>query len=115
MAIFTHAVAPAEAAARTGDRDGRRAGLRSMRSWPGRGPAYRITRSGDHSFAISGRAVERLIARHDLTNQESLAYIEERLRAMGVIRELEAHGFEPGQEITIGEVAFDLYPGRRWE
>jgi hypothetical protein len=34
---------------------------------------------------------------------------------MGVIRELEAQGFEPGEEITIGEVAFDLYPGRQWE
>jgi GTPase len=116
MAIFTHAVAPDEATARTGDRHGRRpapavhAVLRPVEE-----TAYEVTRSGDHSFTISGRAVERLIARHDLTNQESLAYIEERLRAMGVIRELEAHGFEPGQEITIGEVAFDLYPGRRWE
>ena len=76
---------------------------------------YEVRRRGDHSFEVSGPSVEKLVARHDLDNRESLAYIEERLRAMGVIRELEAQGFEPGEEITIGEVAFDLYPGRQWE
>ncbi len=30
---------------------------------------------------------------------------------MGVIKELESQGFEPGDEIEIGEVAFALYPG----
>jgi GTP-binding protein len=72
---------------------------------------YEVKRVGKHSFAVSGPGVERLIARHDLENQEALAYIEERLKTMGVIKELEAQGFEPGEEITIGEVAFDLYPG----
>jgi GTPase len=76
---------------------------------------YEVKRRGDHSFEISGPSVERLIARHDLDNQEALAYIEERLRVMGVIKELEAQGFEPGEEITIGEVAFNLYPGKTWE
>jgi len=30
---------------------------------------------------------------------------------MGVVRALESAGFEPGDEIEIGEVAFALYPG----
>jgi hypothetical protein len=30
---------------------------------------------------------------------------------MGVVKELEARGFEPGDEIEIGDVAFALYPG----
>jgi GTP-binding protein len=82
---------------------------------PAANSGYEVRRRGDHSFEVSGPSVEKLIARHDLDNRESLAYIEERLRAMGVIKELEAQGFEPGEEITIGEVAFDLYPGREWE
>ena len=49
--------------------------------------------------------------RHDLENQEALAYIEERLKAMGVLKKLESQGFEPGNEVEIGEVAFALYPG----
>jgi GTP-binding protein len=72
---------------------------------------YRIERSGEHVFRVSGPSVERLVERHDLENQEALAYIEGRLKAMGVIKELEAQGFEPGEEIEIGDVAFALYPG----
>jgi GTP-binding protein len=72
---------------------------------------YEVERASDRSFAVTGPAIERLIARHDLENPDALAYIEERLAAMGVIKQLEAKGFEPGAEVTIGDVAFDLYPG----
>src|SRR5213595_887374 len=39
----------------------------------------------DGGFRVSGEAVERLIARHDLENEEALAHVEHRLRRMGVI------------------------------
>lgn len=78
---------------------------------PGQSEGYRVERSGDHMFRIAGPAVERLVGRHDLENRDALEYIEERLRTMGVVRELESRGFEPGDEIEIGEVAFALYPG----
>ena len=78
---------------------------------PGDAERYRVERSGDHLFRISGPAVERLVGRHDLENRDALEYIEERLRTMGVVRELESKGFEPGDEIEIGDVAFALYPG----
>ena len=45
--------------------------------------------------------VERLIARHDLENEEALAHVEHRLRRMGVIRALEEEGFEPGDDVEI--------------
>jgi GTPase len=78
---------------------------------PAEGDGYRVERSGDHMFRIAGPAVERLVGRHDLENRDALEYIEDRLRTMGVVRELESKGFEPGDEIEIGEVAFALYPG----
>jgi GTP-binding protein len=78
---------------------------------PSERSAYRVERSGEHTFTVSGPSVERLVERHDLENSEALAYIEERLKAMGVIKELEAKGFEPGEEVTVGDVAFVLYPG----
>ena len=74
-------------------------------------PAWSIERTSDSSFRISGAAIERLVGRHDLENQEALAYIEERLKAMGVVKKLEAEGFQPGDEVEIGEIAFALYPG----
>ena len=70
-----------------------------------------IERTSERSFRITGPPVERLVERHDLDNQDALAYIEERLKAMGVVKRLEAEGFEPGDEVEIGEVAFALYPG----
>jgi GTP-binding protein len=78
---------------------------------PGDTAGYRVERSGEHMFRITGPAVERLVGRHDLENRDALEYIEERLRSMGIVSALEAEGFEPGDEIEIGEVAFALYPG----
>jgi GTPase len=78
---------------------------------PGAADGYRVERSGDHVFRVAGPGIERLIGRHDLENRDALEYIEERLRAIGVVKELESKGFEPGDEIEIGDVAFALYPG----
>lgn len=65
----------------------------------------------DGAFRVRGRGVELLLARHDLANEEALAYLEERLRAIGVLRALRDAGFEDGDELRIGEAAFDFYPG----
>jgi GTP-binding protein len=55
--------------------------------------------------------VDRLIARHDMENDEALAHVEHRLRRMGVIAALEAHGFEPGDDVELGGMVFELDPG----
>ena len=75
------------------------------------GDGVGVERTSEHSFRITGRAVERLVERHDLENQDALAYIEERLKAMGVVKRLEVEGFEAGDELEIADVAFALYPG----
>ena len=62
-------------------------------------------------FRVSGDDVERLLARHDLENDEALAHVEHRLQRMGVIRALEAKGFEPGDDVEIAGVVFELDPG----
>jgi GTPase len=65
----------------------------------------------DGAFRVRGRGIEQLIARHDLTNLEALAYLEQRLREIGVIAALERAGFQPGDEVRIGEEEFELDPG----
>jgi GTP-binding protein len=60
---------------------------------------------------VTGRGIERLIERHDVENEEALRYIEERLRSIGVIRALEAKGFEPGNDVEIAGIVFELDPG----
>jgi GTPase len=73
--------------------------------------SYSVERTGDGSFAVSGTGIERLVARYDLDNEEALAHLERRLRGIGVIRALEAKGFQAGDEVQIAGVAFELDPG----
>jgi GTP-binding protein len=72
---------------------------------------FEVERIGDRSFRVTGAGVERLLARYDLDNDEALAHLERRLRGIGVIRALEAEGFEPGDEVEIAGVEFELDPG----
>jgi len=78
---------------------------------PGRGESYSVERTGPGAFRVEGERIERLIARHDVDNDDALRYVEERLRALGVIRALESAGFEPGDDVEIGGVVFELDPG----
>ncbi|MGN6168881.1 MAG: Obg family GTPase CgtA, partial [Solirubrobacteraceae bacterium] len=70
----------------------------------------RVRRMGEHSYSVSGDGVERLVARYDLDNEDALAHLEMRLRGIGVIDALEAQGFEPGDDVEIAGVMFDLDP-----
>jgi GTP-binding protein len=78
---------------------------------PGAGDSFNVERTGPGAFRVEGAGVERLIARHDVDNEEALRYVEERLRAIGVIRALEAAGFEPGDDVEIAGIVFELDPG----
>ena len=72
--------------------------------------AYRVVKVADGSYRVSGEGIERLVARYDLDNDDALAYLERRLRGIGVIRALQDEGFEPGDEVEIAGIAFDLDP-----
>ena len=72
--------------------------------------AYHVERVGERAFAVTGHGIERLLARYDLDNEDAMAYLERRLRGIGVLDALAAEGFEPGDEVQIAGVAFDLDP-----
>jgi GTP-binding protein len=71
---------------------------------------FQVSRTGPHAFRVEGAGIARLLARHDLENDEALAWVEERLRRIGVIRALEEQGFTPGDEVEIAGIAFELDP-----
>jgi GTPase len=77
---------------------------------PAAGRAFDVERVGDGEFRVTGAAVDRLIARHDMENEEALAHVEQRLRRMGVIAALEARGFEPGDDVELGGIVFEFHP-----
>jgi GTP-binding protein len=71
---------------------------------------YSVVREEDGAFRVTGRGVELLFERHDVANEEALAYLERRLNEIGVIAALRAAGFEPGDDVRVGEHEFELYP-----
>jgi GTPase len=70
---------------------------------------YQVRREGDGAFRVLGRGVELLFERHDVRNEEALAYLEQRLGEIGVIAALARAGFEPGDDVRIGEHEFELH------
>jgi GTP-binding protein len=71
---------------------------------------FNVERLGPGSFVVRGAGIERLLARYDVDNEDAMAYFEGRLRRIGVLRALEAEGFEPGDEVEIAGETFELDP-----
>jgi GTPase len=78
---------------------------------PAGGQGFRVVREDEGVFRVAGRGIEHLASRHDLDNQEAMAYLEQRLREIGVVSALRSAGFEPGDEVRIGETTFELHAG----
>jgi GTP-binding protein len=78
---------------------------------PGEEEGFDVVAEGERRFRVAGRGIELLVARHDLENPEALDYLEGRLREIGVIAALQRAGFEPGDEVVVGELEFELDPG----
>jgi GTPase len=103
-AIFT-ALPDQAAPARRGDFEAEHRVYR-----PGEDEGFDVIPEGEGRFRVTGRGIELLIARHDLENPEALDYLEGRLREIGVIAELQRAGFEPGDEVVVGDLEFELDP-----
>ena len=80
----------------------------SFRPAPSNG--FRIKQNDEGAYVVEGDGVEKLVARYDLDNEDALQHLELRLRGLGVIRALEAAGFEPGDDVEIAGVVFELDP-----
>jgi GTP-binding protein len=77
---------------------------------PTAGAGFHVEQTAPGTFAVRGRGIERLLARFDVDNEDAMAYFEGRLRRIGVLAALEAQGFQPGDEIEIAGVTFELDP-----
>ncbi len=108
-ARLLHAVPADTPASATAAADGELAEHMVFRPAPESG--FLVERTGPTSFAVRGKGVEVLLARFDHDNEDAMAYVESRLRRIGVIRALQAQGFQPGDEVEISGTVFELDPG----
>jgi GTP-binding protein len=71
---------------------------------------FSVEQTAPGVYAVRGRGIERLLQRFDVENEDAMAYVEARLRRLGVIQALEAKGFQPGDDIEIGGTVLELDP-----
>ncbi|MFM8945515.1 MAG: GTPase ObgE [Actinomycetota bacterium] len=69
-----------------------------------------VERVDEHNFRVLGRKVLRAVHLNDVTTPEALAYIDERLKKLGVPRLLARAGANEGDVVWIGEFSFDYHP-----
>jgi len=66
-----------------------------------------VRRDDDGAWRVVGRVAERVVAMADLTNEEALAYVQERLRRLGVERALARAGAREGDTVRVGPVELE--------
>jgi GTP-binding protein len=66
-----------------------------------------VERGPDGAFVVRGRPAERAVAVSDLTNNEALAYVQNRLERLGVDRALARAGAKQGDVVHIGAFTFE--------
>lgn len=85
--------------------------------------AFHIVREGEDIFRVVGTQVERMVVQCDWENEEAVAFLQHRLKRLGVDAALESAGACDGDEIRIVGRAFeyessqqreDIYAGLDW-
>ncbi len=72
---------------------------------------FNVVREGEHAWRVTGRPAERAVALADLTNHEAMAYVQQRLRRMGVERALARAGVNDGDLVRIGALELTYEEG----
>jgi GTP-binding protein len=57
----------------------------------------------DGGFVVTGRKIEKFAARTDFNNSQGRQRLRDIMRKMGILRQLERQGIEPGQSIIVGK------------
>lgn len=70
----------------------------------------RVERGDDGAFVVRGRRAERAVAVSDVTNADALAYVQHRLKQLGVDRALARAGARSGDLVHIGGFTFQYEP-----
>jgi GTP-binding protein len=67
----------------------------------------RIERADDASWIVLGRPAARAVALNDISNADALAYVQDRLKKLGVDKALAKAGASDGDIVRIGTFSFE--------
>ncbi len=69
--------------------------------------AFTVSREGD-AFRLTGAALERLVAKADLENEEAVMYLQEVIARARVDQALRRAGAVPGDTVLVGEIPLEF-------
>ncbi|HMF03201.1 MAG TPA: GTPase ObgE [Acidimicrobiia bacterium] len=72
---------------------------------------FSVARDDDGAWRVTGKTAERVVAMADLTNEEAVAYVQDRFRRMGVERALARAGAREGDTVRVGPVELEYIEG----
>ena len=72
---------------------------------------FSVARDDDGAWRVTGKTAERVVAMADLTNEDAVAYVQERFRRMGVERALARAGAREGDTVRVGSVELEYVEG----
>jgi GTP-binding protein len=72
---------------------------------------FSVVRDDDGAWRVRGRSAERVVAMADLTNEEAMAYVQHRLKQLGVERALARAGAREGDLVRVGPVELEYLEG----
>jgi GTPase len=72
---------------------------------------FSVVRDDDGAWRVTGKGAERVVAMADLTNDEAVAYVQDRFRRMGVERALARAGAREGDTVRVGPVELEYFEG----
>lgn len=68
---------------------------------------YTVERRGKHTWQVQGPSIERLAVMTDLSNEEAVLRLEREMGRLGITRDLEEAGIEPGHVVRLGHVEIE--------
>jgi GTPase len=69
-----------------------------------------VERVEEHEYRVKGRQAERAVALNDLTDPDAMAYVDGRLKRLGVDRALVRAGAQAGDVVWVGAFSFEYQP-----
>lgn len=72
---------------------------------------FGVAREDDGAWRVTGKTAERVVAMADLTNEDAVAYVQDRFRRMGVERALARAGAREGDTVRVGPVELEYVEG----
>ena len=80
---------------------------------PAERTGFKVERVGEGAFAVRGPSVERLLQRFDVENDDAMAYVEGRLRRLGVLRAWRTRAFSRATSCGSPGLCWSLTPRGR--